>query len=51
VRVPQKSTTEWIVKSNLVASNKDTSEVGKTPRRMGMSTYQQGGMSPSYNYN
>ncbi len=41
VRVPQKSTTEWITRSNLVASNQDNMEMGKTPKRVGMSTYQQ----------
>ena len=52
VRVPQKSTTEWITKTNLVSSNKDNFDMGKTPKRMGMSTYQQPGMSPnSYGYN
>lgn len=48
VRVPQKSTTEWITRSNLVTSNRDNMEMGKTPKRVAMSTYQQpGGMSPN----
>jgi transcription elongation factor len=46
VRVPQKSCTEWITKGNLVTSSRDNSDMGKTPKRMGMSTYQQPGMSP-----
>ncbi len=50
VRVPQKCTTEWITRSNLVSSNNENLEMGKTPRRMGMSTYQQPGMSPGHYY-
>lgn len=52
VRVPQKSTTEWITRSNLVSSSKDRMEMGKTPSRMAMSTHQAAGMSPNnYRYN
>jgi hypothetical protein len=52
VRVPQKSQTEWINRSNLASSaNRDRMEMGKTPNRMAMSTHQVAGMSPGYHYN
>jgi len=52
VRVPNKGQTEWITRSNLVSSNKDRVEMGKTPSRMAMSTHQAAGMSPNnYKYN
>ena len=50
VRVPQKSCTEWITAGNLVSTNRDSSDMGRTPKRLGVSTYQQQGMSPN-NYN